>query len=168
MTIVVRRATLEDAEAAGAVHAKSARAAYAGVAADDWRGFDDDVRAGQWRTFVASGEEGFVCEVGGSVVGVASIAERADGGGELGTLYVVPSAWGTGAGPALLAAAEEALARRFGEATLNVLVSNTRARRFYERHGWTHVETRVEPHFGRDAIEIAVYRKRLSRSRSPA
>ena len=52
-------------------------------------------------------------------------------------LYVVPEAWGSGVAAALH---EEAVAsmRELGcRATLWVVEGNTRARRFYEREGWT-------------------------------
>lgn len=57
--------------------------------------------------------------------------------GELYTLYVDPGAFGTGLGAALLeAAVGELIAGGFARATLWVLHSNARARRFYEAHGW--------------------------------
>jgi GNAT superfamily N-acetyltransferase len=68
---------------------------------------------------------GFVAE-DGAVVGFA-IAEPH----ELHALYVDPDRWGTGVAAALHAA----LGLR--DATLIVLAGNTRARRFYEKHGWT-------------------------------
>ena len=53
------------------------------------------------------------------------------------TLYVTQDAAGTGTGLALLRAAEEALrGNGFRRATLWVLASNERGRRFYERSGW--------------------------------
>ncbi len=51
-------------------------------------------------------------------------------------LYVAESARGTGVGQALLALAEAQLAPRFDRAWLTVASGNTRARRFYARHGW--------------------------------
>src|SRR4051794_4922993 len=48
-----------------------------------------------------------------------------------------PSTWGSGMGRALHDAALLTLAQRYREATLWVLDSNTRARAFYERNGWS-------------------------------
>lgn len=57
--------------------------------------------------------------------------------GEIHALYLLPESWGEGLGRQLLAAAVERLAAAgFEEATLWVLGSNVRARRFYEAGGW--------------------------------
>ena len=56
-------------------------------------------------------------------------------------LYVVPELRGRGIGSALLAAAEAEVRRRGGELLeINVDGDDTDARRFYERHGYTHIE----------------------------
>ena len=58
--------------------------------------------------------------------------------GEVMTLYLDPGVWGDGHGERLLGAATEALRRDgYRTATLWVLETNARARRFYERLGWT-------------------------------
>jgi GNAT superfamily N-acetyltransferase len=58
-------------------------------------------------------------------------------GPELRALYVMPDAWGSGAGGALIDAVLDAIrADGHGEATLWVGEANGRARRFYEREGW--------------------------------
>lgn len=80
-----------------------------------------------------------VAENGGAVVGFASCGESRDvaGEGELYAIYVLPEAWGSGAGPMLMAAALAALhAAGFDTASLWVLEDNPRARRFYAREGW--------------------------------
>lgn len=58
--------------------------------------------------------------------------------GEVWALYVDPQYWGTGVSRALLAAGCDRL-RQAGHthAVLWVLAANLRARRFYERNGWT-------------------------------
>jgi GNAT superfamily N-acetyltransferase len=74
------------------------------------------------------------------VVAFASCGEsrEAAGEGELYAIYAIPEVWGDGPGPALLAAALDALrAGGFATASLWVLEDNPRARRFYEREGWT-------------------------------
>jgi GNAT superfamily N-acetyltransferase len=62
-----------------------------------------------------------------------------DARGEVKDVYVVPEAWGTGVAGGLMSAALDAL-RDMGatEAFLWVVEENPRARRFYERDGWTH------------------------------
>jgi len=57
--------------------------------------------------------------------------------GEIETLYLDPAAFGTGAGDLLMAGALRCLEEGgYRSATLWVLGTNTRARRFYARHGW--------------------------------
>ena len=57
---------------------------------------------------------------------------------ELRALYVVPGARGTGIAQALMAATLEAMrGEGHGESSLWVGTDNVRARRFYEREGWT-------------------------------
>lgn len=57
--------------------------------------------------------------------------------GELYALNVRPDTWGRGIGTSLLTAATSDLRDAgFTEAILWVLPGNTRARRFYETHGW--------------------------------
>jgi ribosomal protein S18 acetylase RimI-like enzyme len=57
--------------------------------------------------------------------------------GEILTLYLDPSAFGSGGADLLMSAALVALrAAAYTTATLWVLDTNTRARRFYERRGW--------------------------------
>ncbi|HTV24169.1 MAG TPA: GNAT family N-acetyltransferase, partial [Polyangiaceae bacterium] len=70
--------------------------------------------------------------LGGKVVGFVVVS-----GDELEQLFVGASARGSGAAVALLRHAEGVIARRFERAWLAVSTGNARARRFYEREGWT-------------------------------
>src|SRR5215470_18392529 len=70
--------------------------------------------------------------VGGAVVGFASVHED-----ELEELFVAAAARGTGVAAALLAAGERRIAERFDRAWLAVVAGNLRARRFYEKSGWS-------------------------------
>ena len=91
-----------------------------------------------------------VAEADGSVIGFASCGESRDatGEGELYAIYALPEAWGSGAGPALMAAALEELRHSgFATASLWVLEDNPRARRFYEREGWSSDGGRREEEF---------------------
>ena len=89
------------------------------------------------RTWQAAYEHVFGAEEAGRVVGFASVGDSRDepGKGELFAIYVLPEAWGSGAGSALMTSALEALCS-YSSATLWVLEDNPRARRFYEREGW--------------------------------
>jgi GNAT superfamily N-acetyltransferase len=84
-----------------------------------------------------------VAEHGGRIVGFAMAHQELDGLqrdvtlGVVDAMYVEPVARGDGLGAALLAAIEAALARRGADhVALEVLTSNARARRFYDRAGY--------------------------------
>ena len=139
----VRRARREDAASIAAVHVRTWQAAYEHVfGAERLAAIDLHAREEQWRQRLAEPEWQevvLVVEDENSVVGFASCGESRDaaGEGELYAIYVLPESWGSGAGPVLLAAALAALRERFNQAILWVLEENPRARRFYEREGWT-------------------------------
>lgn len=91
------------------------------------------------------------------MVGFASCGEGRDpvGEGELYAIYALPEAWGSGVGSALMTAALEALrANGFATASLWVLEDNPRARRFYEREGWTRGGRREEEVLGIPITEV--------------
>jgi GNAT superfamily N-acetyltransferase len=144
-TLRIRRAGPEDARAVAEVHVGSWRHAYRGLLPDaylDRLSVDD--REAMWREAfgeVASGA--FVAEAGDRIVGFASFGpsrdqDAGDGTGEIPAIYVEPSVLGAGVGRELLRAATAALrAEGFGRATLWVLEANERARRFYEKAGWS-------------------------------
>ena len=73
-----------------------------------------------------------VAEVGGAVVGFTMVV-----GDEVEQLFVAPDHHGSGVAAALLAESERQVAERYDVAWLAVVVGNARARRFYEKHGWT-------------------------------
>lgn len=56
--------------------------------------------------------------------------------GEVDSIYMEPGAWGRGLGRMLMAEAVSQLAAGYEQATLWVLDTNDRARRFYARTGW--------------------------------
>jgi GNAT superfamily N-acetyltransferase len=77
--------------------------------------------------------QAWVADRDGEIVGMATAR-----GDELRDLYVVPAAWGTGVARELMQAALEWIAARGAQAAfLWVGEENVRARRFYEREGWT-------------------------------
>jgi GNAT superfamily N-acetyltransferase len=144
----IRPATLDDAEAVAAVHVASWQATYRGVVPDevlDGAGLPAD-RLRLWQRLLGpdapAGHAAWVAEAGGEVVGFAdampSRDDDADGvTGEVPAIYAHPDAWGTGAGRELMAAAVAGLRDAgFRSATLWVLDTNARARRFYERAGF--------------------------------
>ena len=111
-----------------------------------------------------------VAEVDGEVVGHCSFlpASLWRGGGadpglaHLWQLFVRPSHWGSGAAPELLDAAVQAAAERgYDRMRLFAAAGQARARRFYEREGWTAPgPPRPDPAFGMETVE---YRRTVPR-----
>src|SRR2546422_363251 len=138
----VRRATEEDAPAIGIVHVLAWQAAYRGQMPDNYLdALSAEDRAGMWRRAIAEppGQRSvLVAEGDGGVVGFAAVGPSGtEVIGELYAINVDPSAWGRGAGRALLKGAESELrALGYDEAGLWVLHGNDRARRFYAAGWW--------------------------------
>jgi GNAT superfamily N-acetyltransferase len=139
----IRAAVPDDARAIAEVHVRSWQVAYRGQLPDHLLdGLSVDSRETAWRQILESPDRNFVVEQDGSVVGFASIGRCRDTGagpavGELYAIYVEPGAWGGGIGTALMAHAVDELRRDgYTDASLWVLESNNRARRFYEANGW--------------------------------
>jgi GNAT superfamily N-acetyltransferase len=83
-----------------------------------------------------------VAEVDGRLVAFAQLGtargEPSSSTGELYGIYAHPDAWGLGVGRALMTEALSRLGNEgFLDAVLWVLEDNPRARRFYERAGWS-------------------------------
>jgi GNAT superfamily N-acetyltransferase len=154
-SLEIRPARLDDARELAEVHIRAWQAAYRGMMPDDFLdGLDVSRRERGWRRMLAAEPPGYgvlVPVLDGRVVGFAWTGpEREDedglgaGGsaepgrdGELWAINLHPDVWGRGVGSALLRAAHATLTERgHGDAVLWVLPGNTRARRFYEHHGW--------------------------------
>jgi ribosomal protein S18 acetylase RimI-like enzyme len=147
-TVDVRKARIEDAAALAEVHVRSWQAVYKGLVPQDFLdGLDPDRRRPGWeRSLVATDwprTGTLLAEIDDAVIGFANIRpsrdEDADHNevGEVTSIYVVTQAWGSGAGRRLMAAAVEALTDAgYSQATLWVLDTNIRARRFYEAGSW--------------------------------
>jgi GNAT superfamily N-acetyltransferase len=143
----IRAATPEDARAIAEVHVASWRAAYRGVLPDTYLDrLSVDEREAQRRGHLGdpSSEWGtLVAEEDGRVIGFATFGPSRDedappGTGEVPAIYLDPAVVGTGVGRALFAEAASGLRNAgFTRATLWVLEANERARRFYEKAGWT-------------------------------
>jgi GNAT superfamily N-acetyltransferase len=150
MGIEIRPSIGCDAEAIAQAHVAAWRAAYAHVVPQ--RFLDDprlvSARRDGWRRKLVEQhrpdgwdrhDRVFTGLLDGRVVAFGHVGaahgEGADG--ELYGFYVHPNAWATGIADALIDRCHSALADRFDHALLWVLTDNPRARRFYERNGWT-------------------------------
>jgi ribosomal protein S18 acetylase RimI-like enzyme len=147
MTLVVRRARPSDAAGIATVHVGSWQRAYRGLIAQDYL---DSLwvpeRTRTWEQILGDpsrpGAATLVAELDGEVIGFASTGPSRDADaqadtGELWGLYLDPDRWGSGHGHTLYTRAMGDLrASGVATATLWVLTTNQRARRFYEQHGW--------------------------------
>jgi GNAT superfamily N-acetyltransferase len=150
------------------VHTRSWQAAYESVfGAERLATIDRAGREQWWGRCIREGLETVLVaeDRGGGVIAFASVGPDRDDAtrGELYAIYALPEAWGTGAGHALMDEAVAAL-RDAGhaDAVLWVLADNPRARRFYEREGWSaDGTTKSEEWLGLTVAEVR-YRRALS------
>lgn len=127
---MIRRGDLDDLELVFAIQREASLAGLADVFPPDRFPYpDDEVREDLRRQL---DDPRYVALVDEDGRGFALV-----GDGWLQRLYVREAAWGSGLAGELHAAALAALRER-GTATASLwcLVDNTRARRFYEKHGW--------------------------------
>jgi ribosomal protein S18 acetylase RimI-like enzyme len=147
--VAIRLARPVDAPQIALVHVRSWQGAYRGLLPQFYLdGLDPAQRVGRWERSLREADLTragvMVAEEGESLLGFVSYCrsrdDDADPGrtGEISAIYLLPDAWGKGVGRQLMDAALERLAEEgFGQATLWVLDSNVRARRFYEAGGWS-------------------------------
>ncbi len=142
----IREAGPKDAPAIAGVHVRSWQEAYRGQLTDEFLdGLSAEDRLDQhratleapradWRTWVVE-EDGTV--VAFAVTGPSEDADADEKTGEVYAIYLEPGRLGAGVGRELFAHAVEDLRDRgFHVASLWVLETNERARRFYEIAGW--------------------------------
>jgi ribosomal protein S18 acetylase RimI-like enzyme len=138
------------------VHVRSWKGAYAGLIPQSYLdALRPEDRVGMWAETLTTSHwprTGAIVLLGpsesggadeGPITGFASFSatrdEDADGAtvGEILTFYLDPTTFGSGGADLVMSAALVALrAAAFTTATLWVLETNARARRFYERRGW--------------------------------
>jgi ribosomal protein S18 acetylase RimI-like enzyme len=169
---VIRRATVEDARGIAEVHIRTWQEAYRHVfPAAELDGLDVGERDERWRHNLADPDvPTFVADEDNAVVGFVTVGPSRDPDcdGELYGIYVAPEAWGSGAGAALMVAGLGELHAHYAAAVLWVLDDNPRARRFYEKHGWSpDGATKTGRHLGVDTAEVR-YRISLVGPRRPS
>jgi GNAT superfamily N-acetyltransferase len=144
--VQIRDAIVDDSDAVALVHVHGWEWGYRGLLPDAYLdGLSAERRAEQWRSWLLEpgrtrtrlAEEDGAC-LGFAVTGPSRDPGADDDTGEVYAIYVEEEVAGTGVGTELLGSAVAWLTERgFARATLWVLEGNARARRFYEREGWT-------------------------------
>lgn len=130
----------DDRLAVSRIYEESWKFAYRGILP---QAYLDAIPAGRWAANRdQEGRRSLVLEEAGRLIGTACTGPSRwpdyPDFGEIISLYLLPESMGRGYGKALLAAAVEALADRgFRDVLLWALEENHRARRFYERAGFT-------------------------------
>lgn len=141
----IRPAAADDALAVARVHVRAWQAAYRGLIA---QAYLDSLKPEIWAAKYAFHRAGpglpttLIAADGDTVCGMAMFGpyrgDELSNSGELLAIYVDPDYWHTGLGRLLIMATRDGLRRDgYREAALWVLDGNARARRFYERDGWT-------------------------------
>ncbi len=141
---LVRPATLADARAMAEVHVLSARTFYREIVPDDRHSPDLEDRLAMWLRLIddAAGWS-FVVTDAEAIIGVCHAGPARDDdvpprAGEILIMYMHPDYVGLGISQRLFS---ETVARlrddRYRSAVLWVIENNPRARRFYERQGWS-------------------------------
>ena len=149
MALIIRRATIEDAEAIARVDLDSHIAVYRPLRGDAYLADATPESATEhWHRLLSSPasnvevpREVLVAEDHRGVLGYSALGASRDAGagavGEVFSIYLHPSVWRRGIGSRLLKAATDRL-HEFGytEITLWVLDANEAARAFYAAQGW--------------------------------
>jgi GNAT superfamily N-acetyltransferase len=164
----VRAAAPEDAYDVARVQVRSWQWAYRGLIAQSYL---DSLEPETWAGRYTFGRIGIglpstlVAVDGSTVCGLATTGLCRDDDlpnfGELMALYVDPAHAGTGVGRLLIGAARERLRAVSTQAALWVLDCNIRARRFYERDGWSLDGTKRTRAYGDAPVQEVRYRRPL-------
>lgn len=152
--ITIQRATPADAPIIATIHVETWRTAYQGLIPEKiLAGLDVSHRTAFWKDRISQTTgHVFVAKLNGTVIGFCDLIPSRDQGAapqtvaEIAAFYILPAHWRNGAGSLLiLQAVAEARKQDYTSVTLWVLTSNTSARKFYEKNGFTtDKEIRIE------------------------
>jgi len=153
--LLVREATVADADAIGEVHAEAWRAGHRDLFEGDWLNKLAERRRTQWRSLMT--DRAFarntllVAERGHRVVAFVHCGPHPDGApdGEIFDFYAHPTVWGRRVAWTLMDAAWETLREsRFRRVRLWTMAGANRARLFYTSYGFEETGRRREHDFG--------------------
>lgn len=151
--ILVRVAEIKDASQLAKIHVETWQCAYKGQIPEDYlSSLSVEQRTKRWEEILnnpKSESKTFVAELNNHVVGFTSIGPCKDEDmssktGELWSIYVDKNSMGKGVGSALMKKGLGSLKEQgYKKATLWVLTSNEKTRKWYESKGWR-VEGKVK------------------------
>ena len=142
------------------IYEKSWKYAYRNIIPQD---FLDSIPAGRWADrVIAEGIYSLVLTKGSVMVGTASFCrsrwQEYSGYGEIISIYLLPEYIGKGCGgPLLRACLEELKKMGFERILLWVLEDNHRARKFYEKYGFTFSGDCQTEQIGRKPLRELMY-----------
>lgn len=144
--MTIRRMEDRDADEVARLYVRSWQEGYKGLLPQFYL---DLLTPDRWADKFSGQPGSFVMTHGGVIVGhscaLPSADEKMSGWGEVQTLYILPEYWGKGCGTALLENSVEWLSGQgFDRVYLWALDSNTRARRFYERRGFSETSDTIK------------------------
>jgi L-amino acid N-acyltransferase YncA len=176
-SVHLRRAVEADCDAISAIHVRSWQWAYRGLVPD--RALDTLTaadRSPDWRLALAPGSAHRIWlahradqGIGFAAWGPARDRDARPGTAELYAIYLELVAAGTGvAGALMTAVCSEMACEGYARALLWVLAANPRARRFYERTGWTVDGARKVVTLRGTELEVVRYATVVPRPPDPA
>lgn len=144
--ITIRKAEIKDAAGIAEVHVKTWQCAYKGQLPDSYLdSLSIEKRTKTWREQIKSPQNGahtFVAEINSKVVGWCTAGKSRDEDadkttGEIYGIYIHPDFIGKGCGSMLMESGLNLLRKDgYKRATLWVLDSNEKTRKWYEDKGW--------------------------------
>ncbi|HYE10695.1 MAG TPA: GNAT family N-acetyltransferase [Patescibacteria group bacterium] len=163
----IRYVNASDIDALATIHSRSLQTAFRGILTDEVldnsfsferrrSGFTRELTEGKPNTAIAFDGD---TEVGLLSFGLSRHIEVDEDTIELWRIYLVPESWGTGIGDELFNWGIEEIRRRgYKRVILWVLEANSRARRFYEKHGFAADGRSIEADHGRKVNELLYIR----------
>jgi RimJ/RimL family protein N-acetyltransferase len=166
MDLITRKATFTDAADMAYIHIHSWEAAYKNIVPEDAITAKNAGRLAMWHKTLSCEHNNYIALYRDTPVGLMGIHPGRDNdlpdAGEIGSIYLHPDYFGKGYGQEMIEYAIVTLRQQgFKIITLWVLEENIRARRFYEKCGFSFDGTKEEIIIGKPLIKIR-YKKDLT------
>ena len=162
MSFLIREAKIEDACGAATVKVLTWQAAYRGIIPDDYlSAMDIDKYTERHKEFLGIADAGhqFVAEYDGQIIGILSLTKCRDDdksdSGAIEAIYLLQEHWDKGYGKKLMDFAIDKLREHgYSEICIWTLDENTRARKFYEKCGFSFDGAKMELVIGKPLILV--------------